>query len=96
MAITSKVLVDTSEFTDYEETDESIGYTGYRRQWKPGTPAANAATLETGMDAALVSLRTYIGTANPTAAQTAATVKVLCRAMIMLVRLSLRRFDSTD
>lgn len=45
---------------------------------------------------ALVDLRAYRDLASPTNAQTVAVVKLLCRVCIGLIRLVLRKLDSTD
>lgn len=96
MAIVSKVLLDTPEFTDIEESDESIGYVGYRREWKAGTSPANESALRGVAESALTELRVYIALPSPTNVQTAAAVKVLCRVGIALIRLQLGRFDSAS
>lgn len=53
----------------------------------------NRRTLEDRLDAAETSLTTYIGLASPTAAQTTAAVKMLCRVVLGLVRLTRNRLD---
>lgn len=56
----------------------------------------NARTLSDNADAALDSLRAYVALTSPTAAQTTATVKLLCRVAIALIRLVLRQLDDTN
>jgi hypothetical protein len=67
-----------------------------RRQAEVPPEAANADTIVQQTDQALVSLRGYVALSSPTAAQTTAVVKVLCKVAIGLVRMQLRRFDATD
>jgi hypothetical protein len=57
---------------------------------------ANVATLQQQAADALVNLRAYRDLASPTNAQTVATVKLLCRVAIGLIRLRLEKFDATD
>lgn len=45
---------------------------------------------------ALTDLRAYIALANPSAAQTTAVVKLLCRVAVTLIRLQLGRHEGTD
>lgn len=56
----------------------------------------NREALDTRMDQALDGLRSYVGLATPTAAQTAVAVKLLCRVAIAVIRLQRNRFDGTD
>lgn len=72
------------------------GTAGEQRKTAAAAAAANRATLEARADAALADLRTYINLETPTAGQTQAAVKLLCRVAVGLIRLVLRRFDSTD
>jgi hypothetical protein len=58
-------------------------------------PYVNESTLRQQADAALVDLRAYRDLASPTNAQTVAAVKLLCRVCIGLIRLALRKLDST-
>ncbi len=57
---------------------------------------ANQATLEANLGGLLAQLRTYQGTASPSPTTTTATVKLLCRAMIFLVRLQLRKLEAVN
>jgi hypothetical protein len=65
-----------------------------KRRCLTGSPNEEALTgrAEQGMD----TLRTYIATPAPTAAQTAAAVKLLCQVAVTLTRFALRRFDGVD
>ncbi len=58
--------------------------------------AVNAAGLRGQADNALANLRAYRDTAAPTSAQTVATVKLLCRVAIALIRLQLVKLDAAD
>lgn len=63
----------------------------------PGAAAlSNATTLDQRMVDALAPLSTYVNTATPTAAQTTAAVKLLCRVVIALIRRRLDRLDAVD
>ena len=57
---------------------------------------SNAATLEAQADAALNGLRTYRDNPSPTAAQTAAQVKLQAKVLIGIIRLLRQRLDATD
>lgn len=46
--------------------------------------------------AAINNLRAYIALPSPTAAQTTAVVRLLCRAMLQMIRIVLQRFDDSD
>ena len=56
----------------------------------------NQETANARIDQALDGLRTYVALPSPTAAQTAATVKLLCRVVLNVVRLMRARFDAVD
>jgi len=56
----------------------------------------NAEALDARMNAALAALRTYVNNPTPTAAQTSASVKLLCRVAIALIRHRLSRFEDVD
>ncbi len=96
MAITTTVLAETSEYRDIEERDDTIGYLGYRREWKAGTAPAVETAINQAVSDALSALRTYVATPSPTSAQTVAVVKVICQVLIGLVRIRLGRLDATD
>lgn len=51
---------------------------------------------ESQAQAAITNLRAYIALPSPTAAQTTAVVKLLCRAMLQMIRIVLQRFDDSD
>lgn len=57
---------------------------------------ANGRVSRANAEQALANLRTYRDTASPTNAQTAATVKLLCRVCIALTRLQLAKLESSD
>lgn len=46
--------------------------------------------------AAITNLRAYLALPSPTAAQTTAVVKLLCRAMLQVIRIILQRWDDSD
>lgn len=52
--------------------------------------------LDVRLDQALSNLRAYVAAPSPTAAQTTAVVKLLCRVAIVLIRQRFGRFDSVD
>lgn len=58
--------------------------------------ANNSAALRQQAAAALAGNRTYVALASPTAAQTTAQVKALCRQVNGVIRLVLDQFDGTD
>lgn len=60
------------------------------------TQETNRSTIETNAEQALTNLRAYVALSSPTAAQTTAAVKLLCRVAIAVIRLQLRKLDSTD
>lgn len=62
----------------------------------PTTREANRGTLDTRMDDALTGLRSYVALSAPTAAQTAAAVKLLCQVAIAVIRLQRGRLDGID
>lgn len=57
---------------------------------------AARSNLASQADQALAGLRNYRDAANPTSAQTVATVKLLCRVGITLIRLQLAKLDAVD
>lgn len=58
--------------------------------------AATQQNAQSQAQAAINNLRAYIALPSPTAAQTTAVVKLLCRAMLQLIRIVLQRFDDSD
>lgn len=72
------------------------GTAGQQRAAQAAVEATNHATLESRATTTLADLRTYIALETPDAGQTTAAVKLLCRVAVGLIRLVLRRFDSTD
>ena len=63
----------------------------------PDDPAVtNRDTIEQQARQALATNRTYVGLANPTAAQTTAEVRALARQMNGVIRLLLNALDGTD
>lgn len=63
---------------------------------KAASEHANESTIRDRADSALAANTTFLGIASPTNAQIAAQVKALTRQNNGLIRLVLRRFDSTD
>lgn len=57
------------------------------------TRDANRSTMESRLDQAETNLLAYINLSAPTAAQTTAAVKMLCRVALGLVRLTRNRLD---
>lgn len=57
---------------------------------------ANGRTIEQQASDALASLRAYRDLSSPTNAQTVAAVKLICRNLIALDRLLLRKLDAAD
>lgn len=55
-----------------------------------------ADTLGDRLDAALDGLRSYLGLATPTAAQTTAAVRLLCRVGVASIRLQRGRLEDLD
>lgn len=58
--------------------------------------AVNEETLHSRANTALNGLSTFLGITSPTNAQTLAVVRLLCRAVAALIRLQLRRLETTD
>lgn len=92
--------IDTPEATITVETRPTGDGNGTARITtviaKPGTAAANRDGMANGLEQGLDDLRAYIAVTTPTQAQTMAVVKLLCRAVIRLVRLQIGKLDSTD
>lgn len=86
MAVQSTVVVDTPEFTDFREVDASIGYEGFRREWKPGSVAYNAEQLRAKAAQALTANAAFLALASPTNAQVVTQVQRLTRECNALLR----------
>lgn len=56
----------------------------------------NREVLDVRMDQALDGLRSFIALPTPTATQTTAAVKLLCRVAVAVIRIMRNRFDATD
>jgi hypothetical protein len=77
----------------YEMKNDAGDIVGY------GTIAAAPSVtdqIEDQARQALATLRAYRDLASPTAAQTTAAVKLLCRCMIIIIRRMLNQLDGTD
>ncbi len=61
----------------------------------PGTPSANAATLQQRAQNALVNNATFLTIASPTNAQAVAQVQALTRQISGVIRLLLNQTDTT-
>lgn len=88
----SQTVVDTKTETLSDGTvHTTVSYSDGSRteSWTPpaGSPEANAQTLRDKVAQALATNATYLGRANPTAAQTTAQVQALTRQMNALIRL---------
>ncbi len=65
-----------------------------RRRLSTATP--NEETLQARAWAATQDLRTFEALTNPTNAQVVAVVRLLCKVARALIRMQLRRLESTD
>lgn len=88
------VIAETADYRIVRNTSPA-GFTD-TIEFNPGTQGANQATLEDLARQALVTNRTYVAIASPTAAQTTVQVKALSRQMNGLIRLLLGQLDGTD
>jgi hypothetical protein len=95
MPITSTVIRDTPELTEYRDADPAIGFVGYRVEWKPGTVQYNLAQTLLKARQALAANVTFLAIANPTAAQVATQSKALTRQVDALIRIVVNELDST-
>lgn len=94
------VLQDTPDFSIVgerwiDDVTGAVTATGRRLVPKPGTPAANAQTLEQRALGALDANATYLALATPTNAQVAAQVTRLTRECSAVIRMLLGRTDDT-
>jgi hypothetical protein len=98
MAVTTTVLADTAEYTDYREDDASIGYVGYRREWKAGTPGANEELLQGQLETILDNVRAVANGSGTFANNTIrdAAIRTTARALVILIRLQQRKLDAVD
>lgn len=94
------VIHDDAEMTVYRDEGGTVGEPGHwtseRVVWKAGSAEANRLSILDAARQALVTNRTYIAIASPTAAQTAAQVKALSRQNNGIIRLMLNALDGTD
>ena len=104
--LTTQVSVngDTLELPDLNEADRSAAQsvvdahaaTAQAAAAEDATKATNETTIRDRATTALADNKAFLALTSPTNAQNAAQVKALTRQVNGLIRLTLRRFDSTD
>lgn len=93
MPIKRTFVTETDEYQMFTERDASIGYEAVVYEPKAGSRQANTEALKGRMTAALAQNATYLGLANPTAAQQRNQLEFLTREVTALLKLSLDRTE---
>ena len=95
--MTRRLLHESDAVRVYEMVDVDGNVAGTDTEAVPTAEDKNESTVHTRAEAALDDLRTLAsGSGTMTTAQLSVAVRLLARVAVVLLRISLRRFDATD